>query len=118
MFGGFFSNFFYALYKLIKNKTFSDYTKPGCAKAYGKVLLTAFVWFAALGIYGFATNMLGDLGPVVGWIMFNGLALIIANVWGFRDGEWKGFPKARNVALIGNAVIVIALVVLGIVNGM
>lgn len=118
MFGGFIANFFYALYKLVKNKTFSDYTKPGCGKAYAKVLLTAFVWFAALGVYGFATNMLGALGPVVGWIMFNGLALIVANAWGFRDGEWKGFPRARNMALVGNAVIVVALVILGVINGM
>ena len=116
--GGFVANFFYALYKLIKNHTFSDYTKPGCGKAYGKVLLTSFGWFAALGVYGFATSMLGDLGPAVGWVMFNGLALIVANAWGFKDGEWTGFAKARNVALAGNAVIIIALVILGITNVM
>ena len=116
--GGFVANFFYALYKLIKNHTFSDYTKPGCAKAYGKVLLTSFVWFAALGVYGFATSMLGDLGPAVGWVMFNGLALIVANAWGFKDGEWKGFIKPRNVALVGNLVIIIALVILGVTNVM
>lgn len=116
--GGFVANFFYALYKLIKNHTFSDYTKPGCGKAYGKVLLTSFVWFAALGVYGFATSMLGDLGPAVGWVMFNGLALIVANAWGFKDGEWTGFAKARNVALAGNAVIIVALVILGITNVM
>lgn len=118
MAGGFVANFGYALFKLIKNKTFSDYTEPGCGKAYGKVLLTSFVWFAALGIYGFATSMLGTLGPVVGWIMFNGLALIIANLWGFKDGEWKGFPRARTFALVGNAIIIVALVILGVSNGM
>lgn len=118
MAGGFVANFFYALYKLIKNRTFSDYTKPGCGKAYGKVLLTSFVWYAALGVYAIATSLLGDLGPVVGWVMFNGLALIVANAWGFKDGEWTGFPKARNVALAGNAVIIVALVILGISNGM
>lgn len=116
--GGFVANFCYALYKLIQNETFSDYTKPGCGKAYGKVLLTSFVWFAALGVYGFATSLLGSLGPVIGWVMFNGLALIIANMWGFRDGEWRGFLKPRNMALTGNAVILVALVILGICNGM
>lgn len=116
--GGFIANFVYALYKLIKNKTFSDYTKPGCAKAYGKVLLTSIVWFAALAVYGKATALLGDFGPVVGWVAFNGLALIIANAWGFKDGEWKGFSKARNVALVGNAVIIVALVIVGVANGL
>ncbi|MCI1915029.1 MAG: hypothetical protein LKJ05_04780 [Bifidobacteriaceae bacterium] len=117
-FGGFIANFGYAIYKLIKNRTFSDYTKPGCGKAYLKVLLTSFVWFAALGVYAMATSMLGDFGPVVGWVAFNGLALIIANLWGFADKEWKGYPKARNVAIIGNVIIIAALVVVGISNGM
>ena len=117
-FGGFWANFLYALYKLIKNKTYSDYFKPGCGKAYMKVILTSFVWFAALAIYGKATALLGSFGPVVGWVAFNGLALIIANAWGFLDREWKGFPKARNVAVFGNAIIIIALVVVGISNGL
>ena len=117
-FGGFLANFGYAVYKLIKNRTYTDYVKPGCAKAYGKVLLTSFVWFAALGVYAMATALLGDFGPVVGWVAFNGLALIVANAWGFKDGEWKGFPKAKNMALIGNAIIIVSLVVVGIANGM
>jgi L-rhamnose-H+ transport protein len=116
--GGFLANFGYAVYKLVKNKTYTDYFKPGCAIAYGKVLLTSFVWFAALGVYGFAVSILGDLGPVIGWVMFNGLALIVANLWGFKDGEWKGFVRPRNVALIGNLIIIVALVVLGVTNGM
>lgn len=116
--GGFVSNFVYAVYKLIKNHTWGDYTAPGCGKAYGKVLLTSFVWFTALAVYGFATVMLGDLGTVIGWVMFNGLALIISNLWGWKDGEWKGHPKPAKVAVAGNVVIVVALVILGITNGM
>jgi len=116
--GGFLANFVYAISKLIKNKTYTDYTKPGCAKAYFKVVLTSIVWFSALAIYGKATALLGTLGPVVGWVAFNGLALIIANAWGFLDGEWKGFEKAKRVAIYGNAVIIAALVVVGISNGL
>ena len=72
----------------------------------------------ALGVYGFATSLLGSLGPVVGWVMFNGLALIVANLWGFKDGEWAGYDKPKKVALIGNAIIIVALVILGVSNGM
>lgn len=116
--GGFLANFIYAFIKLIKNKTYTDYVKPGCGKAYFKVVLTSIVWFSALAIYGKASAMLGTLGPVVGWVVFNGLALIIANVWGFLDGEWKGFEHAKKVALFGNTVIILALVVVGISNGL
>lgn len=114
--GGFLANFIYAVIVLVKNKTYTDYTKPGAGKVYFKVLVTSFVWFAALAVYGKATHLLGDLGPIVGWVGFNGLALIIANMWGFRDGEWKGFPKARRIALIGNAIIVISLVFVALAN--
>ena len=114
--GGFVANFAYALLKVIKNHTYTDYVKPGCARAYGKVLVTSIVWFAALAIYGKAIALLGSLGPVVGWVAFNGLALIIANMWGFWDNEWKGYPKARNVSIMGNAVIIAALVILGVSN--
>ena len=76
------------------------------------------MWFSALAIYGKATALLGTMGPVIGWVAFNGLALIIANVWGFLDGEWRGFKKARNVAIFGNLIIIIALVIVGISNGL
>ena len=117
-FGGFIANFGYAMIKLIKNKTYVNYVQPGCGKAYFKVLLTSFVWFAALAVYGKATALFGAYGPSIGWVAFNGLALSIANIWGFRDGEWKGFAKARNVVLLGNAVIIVALVVVGISNSL
>jgi len=117
-FGGFLANFGYAIIKLIKNKSYVNYTQPGCGKAYFKVLLTSFVWFAALAVYGKATALLGEYGPSIGWVAFNGLALIIANIWGFADGEWKGCERARNISLIGNAVIIAALVVVGISNGL
>lgn len=117
-FGGFFANFLYSLYKLIKNKTYKDYVQPGAGKAYLKVILTSFVWFAALAVYGKAASLLGDLGPVVGWVAFNGLALIIANCWGFFDGEWKNHPKARNVSIIGNMIIVVSLIIVAIANNM
>ncbi|MCI1930763.1 MAG: rhamnose/proton symporter RhaT [Clostridia bacterium] len=116
--GGFIANFVYALIKVLKNKTYTDYVKPGCGKAYFKVVLTSFVWFAALAIYGKATALLGTLGPVVGWVVFNGLALIIANIWGFLDKEWKGYKKAKNVAIFGNVIILIALVIVGVSNGL
>ena len=62
--------------------------------------------------------MLGPLGPVVGWISFNGIALVIANSWGLKDGEWKGYPEAKKVMLIGNGILILSFIVLGIANGM
>ncbi|SEO02696.1 L-rhamnose-H+ transport protein [Amphibacillus marinus] len=114
--GGFVANFVYALVKVLQNKTASDYIHPGASHAYLKVIVASFVWFAALAIYGKATHLLGELGPIVGWVGFNALALIIANLWGFRDHEWTGFPKAKRLALLGNAIIIISIAFVALAN--
>lgn len=117
-FGGFIANFGYALCLLIKNRTFVNYTEKGCGIGYLKVLVTGIAWYAALGIYGKATVLLGDYGTVIGWIGFSALALIISNAWGLKIGEWKGFEAPKKYLYLGNLVLIAALVVIGITNGM
>lgn len=116
--GGFIANFGYALILLVKNRTFSNYMEKGCGIAYGKALITAAMWLAALFVYGKATVLLGVYGPVVGWICFNALALIISNAWGIRDGEWKGHEKPKKVMILANLILIISWVIMGIANGM
>lgn len=114
--GGFIANFAYAVYLLIKNKTYTEFTKKGAGNAYVKALITSLMWFAALGIYGKATAILGPLGPVVGWIGFNALALIISNAWGLKTGEWEGSIKGKKILLYGNLVLICSWVIVGIAN--
>lgn len=114
--GGFIANFGYALYLLFKNKTFNTYTGKDCNKGYIKVLLTSFMWYAALAIYGKATVLLGTLGPVVGWIAFMALSLVISNAWGIKTGEWDNTGKAKNTLYIGNFILIISWVIIGYSN--
>ncbi|MEF2965460.1 L-rhamnose/proton symporter RhaT [Paenibacillus sp. M1] len=116
--GGFVANFVYALLMLIKNRTYRDYTAPGSGKAYVKAIVTSFVWFFALGLYAKATVMLGPIGSSVGWLAFNGLALIVSNAWGLKDGEWKGFAKPKQWLLAGNAILIVSWIVVGISNAL
>lgn len=116
--GGFVANFAYAFYKLIQNRTYCDYVKPGCGKAYVKAIGTALIWFFALGFYAKATVLLGPIGSSVGWLAFNGLALIVSNAWGLKDGEWKGFPGPKKQLMIGNAILIASWVVVGIANSL
>lgn len=115
--GGFVANFGYALILLIKNKNFSNYTAEGASVGYFKVLITGLMWFAALGIYGKSTFLLGEYGTVVGWIGFNALALVVSNIWGLKDGEWTGYKKPKKVMLIANAILILSWVIIGMVNG-
>ncbi|MDN4069368.1 L-rhamnose/proton symporter RhaT [Paenibacillus vini] len=116
--GGFVANFLYAFIMLIKNRTYRDYVAPGSGKAYAKAIVTSFVWFFALGFYAKATVMLGPIGASVGWLAFNGLALIVSNAWGLKDGEWKGFAKSKNLLLKGNVILIASWIVVGIANGL
>ncbi|OKP96950.1 L-rhamnose/proton symporter RhaT [Paenibacillus sp. P46E] len=116
--GGFVANFVYAVILLIKNRTYRDYAAKGAGKAYGKALLTAAVWYLALGFYAKATALLGPLGAVVGWLAFNGLSLIISNAWGLKDGEWMGFAAPKKLLLWGNIILILSWVVVGIANSM
>lgn len=116
--GGFIANAGYAIYKLIKNRTYRDYAAKGSGKALGKALLTAVIWFLALAFYAKATVLLGSLGAVVGWLAFNGLALIISNGWGLLDGEWKGFDAPRKKLLQGNVILIVSWIIVGIANSL
>ena len=116
--GGFIANFGYAIYLLVKNHNFGNFTAKGCGVGYAKAAITGILWFAALGIYGKATVLLGEYGTVVGWTGFNALALIISNAWGLKDGEWTGFENPKKVLLFGNLILIISWVVIGYTNGM
>ncbi|GGG05512.1 sugar:proton symporter [Paenibacillus albidus] len=116
--GGFIANFAYAVWLLVKNGTYRDYVAKGAVKAYLKALLTAAVWFLALGFYAKATALLGPLGSVVGWLAFNGLSLIISNAWGLKDGEWRGFALPKKLLLWGNVILILSWVVVGVANSL
>ncbi len=115
--GGFVSNLGYAIFLLIKNKTYTDFGRSGSAFAYFKALLTGCIWFAALGLYAKSTALLGSLGPVIGWIAFLSGALIICNAWGLKTGEWQGYQRPKRVLLWGNVVLVLSVIIVGYANG-
>ena len=116
--GGFLANVGYSLSVLLKNKTYGDYVKKGAGFAYFKAVLTGAIWFAALGLYAKSTALLGDLGPVIGWIVFLSLALVISNFWGLKTGEWKGFKKPCLVMNIGNAILIFSVIIVGYANSL
>lgn len=116
--GGFISNIGYALWMLNKNHTFSDFSRPGSSFAWFKALLTGCIWFGALGLYAKSTALLGDLGPVIGWIAFLSGALIISNAWALKTGEWRGYKRPKKVMLLGNVVLVLSVAIVGYANGL
>jgi L-rhamnose-H+ transport protein len=114
--GGFIMNGGYALFLLIKNNSWSSYKVKNSKKAYFWAVLTGVFWFAALGVYGQGAALMGDLGPVIGWPILLGLALIISNIWAYRAGEWKNAQKPFKILLSGLFVLIVAICLLGYAN--
>jgi len=114
--GALIMNLGYAVILLIKNKSWSSFAVKKSGKAYVWALLTGLFWFGALGVYGQGAALMGPTGPVVGWPMLLGLALIISNIWAYFSGEWKGAAKPFRLMLLSVAVLIIACIILGFSN--
>jgi L-rhamnose-H+ transport protein len=114
--GAYIMNAGYALFLLFRNKSWSSFGTDKSLKAYRWAILAGLFWFAALGIYGQGSAIMGELGPVIGWPMLLGLSLIVSNIWAYRSGEWQGAAKPFRLLLIGLAVLILASVILGYSN--
>lgn len=78
-----------------------------------KLLGVSIVWYAALLLYGLSSDMLGDIGSSIGWILFNSLALIISVLWGIKTGEWKN--KSKKLLFAGCIILIIAWIFIALV---
>jgi L-rhamnose-H+ transport protein len=116
LFGATLMNAGYAVFLLFKNKTWGGFATAGAGKAYGWAILTGFLWFGALGVYGQGAALLGNIGPVIGWPILLGLSLIVSNALGFLTGEWKGAAGPFKLMMAGIAVLIVACCILGYAN--
>ena len=114
--GAFLMNLGYALLLLFKNKSWDSFKVPAAGNAYKWAVLSGLFWFAALGIYGQGSALMGTMGPIIGWPMLLGLSLIISNIWALRSGEWKDAKKPFQLMLVGLGIIIFASVLLGYSN--
>jgi L-rhamnose-H+ transport protein len=107
----------YALYTLRlhrKNDSFALYKEAGTAKYHVFALAMGACWYGSLLFYSKASQLIGDLGPLVGWPMFMVLIILTSSFWGWRHKEWDGCgPKAMAVMRRGLALLMSSILVLG-----
>ncbi|WP_020568208.1 L-rhamnose/proton symporter RhaT [Neolewinella persica] len=115
--GAFVMNAGYAIFLLVKNKSWSSFSVANSRKAYSWSIVAGLLWFGALGVYGQGATLLGDIGPVIGWPILLGVSLIISNIWAYFNKEWEGARGPFNILLGGLLVLIIATIVLGYSNG-
>ncbi len=116
LFGAVLMNAGYAVFLLIKNKSWGGFGAADAGKAYKWAIIAGLLWFGALGTYGQGAALMGSIGPVIGWPILLGLSLIVSNALGFFTGEWKGAPAPFRLMMAGIAVLIVACAILGYSN--
>lgn len=119
MWGGLTTNFLWCMYLNFKNKTFSDYTNAK-TPIVGNVLFSGIagtMWFLQFFFYGMGESKLGN--GASSWILHMATIILTANLWGLWLKEWKGVSaKAFRTFVIGIAIILLSIFLVGIGNSM
>ena len=87
--GGFLSNAGFALFQLIRNRTWSAFFQGDSATHWCASALMGVLWTGGLLLYGRGADALGPLGPIIGWPIFQISMILISSLWGSLRGEWR-----------------------------
>ena len=101
----------YMLYLLKKNRTFRNYTLPGTRIYFLFGMIMGLCAFGSMVIYSKAAEIIGELGPVVGWPLYMIFIILTANFWGYIHGEWKGVSKRVAFVMLSGIALLVAAVV-------
>jgi hypothetical protein len=72
------------------------------------------MWISGTVLYGVGANLMGSLGPVIGWPELMSTMVLTATFWGFLGGEWKGVRGLpRHLNAVGLTLLIAAMFVLG-----
>jgi L-rhamnose-H+ transport protein len=117
--GGFTANLLYCSFLLFKNRNWGKYRQSGTGSHWSLAMLMGALWFCSLPIYGRGAVLMGNLGSSAGWGIYMGLCVLVSNLWGIFTGEWKeGRGRPLRMMIIGQALLLIAIVVMGIGNAL
>jgi L-rhamnose-H+ transport protein len=108
------SNLGFCGYLFRKNRSWSNFRRPGSAPLYGLAILMGLLWGGSIFVYGSAAPKLGKLGPAIGWPISLTAGLLTANFCGLLAGEWKlAQANARRWMIVGLAILLCSIGVLG-----
>ncbi|MCL5260211.1 MAG: hypothetical protein M1561_00800 [Gammaproteobacteria bacterium] len=111
---GFIPYFLYMLYLHFKNRSFSFYAQSCSGKYIFFALIMGIFWYGSLLFYSKASQIIGALGPIIGWPLFMVLIILSSSFWGWKHNEWEGCgEKPKKVMKFGLIFLVAAVIVLG-----
>ena len=112
-------NIAYCLYRLRRARTAALFRDPQPARTWGLSVVMGLLWGASIFLYGAATDLLGDIGPSIGWPLSLAVALLVANTLGVLLKEWHAAPsRAIRAMQSGLALLLVAIVLCGVSGGL
>jgi L-rhamnose-H+ transport protein len=117
LWGGLTTNFIWTTILSLKNKSYGDYINKSTplAKNYLFAAMAGIIWFLQFFFYGMGESKLGN--GASSWILHMSTIILTANLWGIYRKEWNGVaPKTKFTIVAGIAVILLAVVLVGIGN--
>jgi L-rhamnose-H+ transport protein len=112
--GSFFINAAYCGLLLLRHATWSGYWKKGTFSHWGLAALMGLIWMLSITFYGRGEDMIGRLGPSIGWAVFYSCIILSSSIWGLVSGEWRGGEgKPVRTMFLGLLVLLVALFILG-----
>eukprot|EP01147_Barroeca_monosierra_P002829 gene2829-8146_t len=117
--GGFIANAIWCAAKMTKSKTWKNFSSGAPnATPLRNAIIGAFsgtVWYGGNVLYGIGSDLIGDLGTVIGFPIFMSLMIITSSIAGYLSGEWYGTSKrTRWRMLMGLGFLVLAVAVMGV----
>jgi L-rhamnose-H+ transport protein len=110
---GYLPSLIYCFYLLKKNTSWKMFAKGSVWYSLFPPLM-GFMWMSGTVLYGRGANLIGNLGPVIGWPLLMSVMVLTANLWGLYAGEWKGVcGTPLRLATMGLSILVAAMFLLG-----
>jgi L-rhamnose-H+ transport protein len=115
--GGFVFNMGYCFWLSFKNKSFSDYSKPGTSVYFVFAAIAGLLWFSQFVFKGMGTNKMSADMSYVTWCLLFSLVIVFSNAIGIFTGEWKGVSKKTIYTLsTGLLVLIGSVIIIGFAN--
>jgi L-rhamnose-H+ transport protein len=87
VFFGYIPNLLVSLRHLTRERMWGNYRKGGFFYWIVPALM-GLTWFGGTALYGAGSNLLGPLGPIVGWPVYMAMLILGGTFWGWWTGEW------------------------------
>jgi L-rhamnose-H+ transport protein len=109
--GNYLVNFLYALYLLVKNKSFGQFAQ-GTGSHWLWALFLGTAWPLGIVLFGIGADRMGAFGGYAGFPLLLVFAIVFSNLAGALTGEWRGTRPATRQVMLGGVLILLSATIL------